>query len=179
MKILILLTIVISTFVHSEENNDTIVFEAGVLSGLMRVNNNLEGAEQSLENTSIGINPSVFLSFYKKFNDSLDIGVGAGVQQIEGQNLYIIKAIDTKFTLFSDFKMQAAFGAGNYQLASPSMGYIAIVGFEYDFGKFHVNLDYQFADHLSRDQRDETDVNLGIASFSTISAWGVSIGFSF
>lgn len=159
---------------------NVITLEFGGLTGTSRVNNNVDTVlNNQLKNESIGVGSSIGVTFNKKLNSPFEFGMGLVYQNIENKPLYIIKAIEVKYLASESVKLKSSLGAGTYQLASPSMGYVVTAGIEYQPSNYFVSLQYQFADHLSRDQLDASDVGDGIASFTSISALLFTVGINF
>jgi len=83
-----------------------------------------------------------------------DLGVRAEIDQIHGEKLLAVRALDYRYRFKSPLALNAFLGAARYDLATPAYGYYAGVGVQWRnlLPRMDLSLDYRYMDKVARDK---------------------------
>lgn len=83
-----------------------------------------------------------------------DLGVRAEIDQINGEQLLAVRALDYRYRFKSPLALSAFLGAARYDLATPAYGYYGGVGVQWRdlVPRMDLSLDYRYMDKVARDK---------------------------
>lgn len=90
----------------------------------------------------------------RQVSDRSDLGVRAELDEIDGELLLSVRALDYRYRFESPLALSAFAGAARYDLATPAYGYYYGVGAQWRdvLPRFDLNLDVRYADKVARDK---------------------------
>lgn len=87
-------------------------------------------------------------------SDRSDLGVRLELDQIDGEMMLAVRALDYRYRFNNPLALSAFLGAARYDLATPAYGYYYGIGAQWRdvFPRFDLSLDLRYADKIARDK---------------------------
>lgn len=87
-------------------------------------------------------------------SDRSDLGVRAELDQLDGELMLSVRALDYRYRFKGPLALSAFAGAARYNLATPAYGYYYGIGAQWRdvLPRFDLNLDLRYADKVARDK---------------------------
>jgi hypothetical protein len=129
--------------------------DAGINFGELAVR--LDGSPARTE--SLGVAPHFAIGARRAVSDRSDLGVRAEFDDIEGDLLVSVRALDYRYRFRSPLALSVFVGASRLDLATPAYGYYYGAGVQWRnlLPNVDVGLDLRYADKIARDKLLPTD----------------------
>lgn len=109
--------------------------------------------------TDLDIAPHFAVGVRRRATANGDLGARLEIDQIDGEYLLAVRALDYRYRFRGPLAVSAFLGAARYDLATPAYGYYGGIGVQWRdiLPRFDLNLDARFADKVARDKLLPTD----------------------
>ena len=106
------------------------------------------------ENESLGVAPHLAIGARRAVTERSDLGVRAEFDDIDGDVLFSVRALDYRYRFRSPLAVSVFLGASRLDLATPAYGYYYGAGVQWRnlFERMDVGLDLRYGDKIARDK---------------------------
>ena len=133
--------------------------------------------------TDAEVAPHVGLGARRAVSRHSDLGVRLELDEVDGEYLLAVRALDYRYRFSSPLALTAFAGAARYDLATPAYGYYIGAGVQWRdlLNGLDVNLDFKYADKVARDKLLPTDPGTDPRpdSFYDVTAATLSLSYRF
>lgn len=112
-----------------------------------------------VEMTGLSFAPHVGVGARRAVSDRSDLGARLELDQVDGELLLAVRALDYRYRWGRHFAMTGFLGAARYDLATPAFGYYIGAGAQWRgiADNWDLNFDLRFGDKIARDKVLPTD----------------------
>jgi hypothetical protein len=130
--------------------------DAGINFGQLQVRIG-DGSPKRTEN--LGVAPHFAIGARRAVSDRSDFGVRAEIDDIDGETLLSVRALDYRYRFSSPLALSVFAGASRYGLATPAYGYYYGLGAQWRnlVRGIDLSLDLRYGDKIARDKLLATD----------------------
>lgn len=125
--------------------------DAGINFGQLRIRLG-DGSPKRIEH--LGVAPHFAIGARRAVSERSDFGVRAELDDIDGEMLLSVRALDYRYRFSSPLALSLFVGASRYDLATPAYGYYYGTGVQWRnlLRGVDLNLDVRYADKIARDK---------------------------
>jgi hypothetical protein len=117
------------------------------------------GDDSPKRKESLGVAPHFAIGARRAVSDRSDLGVRAEIDDLDGDLLFSVRALDYRYRFRSPLAVSLFVGASRLDLATPAFGYYYGVGVQWRnlLHNIDLSLDLRYADKIARDKLLPTD----------------------